>query len=161
MARFQVQVDVEAPVERTWAVITDWPRHAGWVPLTRVRVLTPSPRGIGARFVARTGVGPLGFDDLMQVVEWRDPDGDGPGRCTVVKLGRLVRGLAWFEVTGAGPGRSSVVWYESIELGPVLLTRPFAPVVARFGVLAFTRALQAMAREAAGQGRDLKGARGG
>ncbi len=140
-------MDVDAPAERTWATLVDWPAHGRWVPLTRVRVLTPSGAGVGARFVGRSGIGPLGFDDPMEVVEWAPPSAGSPGRCAVVKQGRVVLGRASFEVADLPGGRSRVTWLEDVELAPVALTRPFAAVVALVGRLAFTRTLRAMARE--------------
>jgi hypothetical protein len=147
VARFTATVQVGAPAARTWAALVDWPAHARWVPLTAVRVLTPSGSGVGARFVGRSGLGPLGFDDPMEVTQWQPPAGDRPGRCAVVKQGRVVLGSAWFEVTPLPGGRSWVAWTEEIELAPVVLTRPFAPLVAAAGRFAFGRTLRAMAAE--------------
>ena len=147
MARFTATVDVGAPADRTWATMVDWPAHGRWVPLTRVSVLTPSGVGVGARFVGRSGIGPLGFDDPMQVVEWAAPSAGAPGRCAVVKQGRVVLGTASFEVADLPGGRSRVTWWEDIELAPVRLTRPFAALVSLAGRIAFTRTLRTMARE--------------
>jgi len=83
----------------------------------------------------------------MQVVEWAPPAAGAPGRCAVVKQGRVVLGTASFEVADLPGGRSRVTWLEDIELAPVWLTRPFAGLVAFAGRIAFTRTLQAMARE--------------
>ena len=146
MARFTAVVDSPAPAERTWEALTDWPAHGRWVPLTRVSVLTPSPAGVGARFVGRTGLGPIGFDDPMEVVEWRPPADGVPGYCRVVKQGRVVLGEAWFEVAER-PGGSRVSWTEEIELAPVVLTRPFGRIVGAVGRVAFTRSLAVMAKE--------------
>jgi polyketide cyclase/dehydrase/lipid transport protein len=146
MARFTAVVAVPAPVHRTWKAITDWPSHGRWVPLTEVRVLTPSPSGVGARFVGRTGVGPLAFDDPMEVVEWREPATGVPGYCRLVKQGRVVLGQAWFEVAERGGG-STVSWTEDIEIAPVALTRPFRPLLSTVGRAAFTRSLRVMSRE--------------
>jgi hypothetical protein len=48
--------------------------------------------------VARTGIGLLAFDGLMTVELWQPPSGDAPGdrpgRCEVVKQGRVVLGGA-------------------------------------------------------------------
>lgn len=150
-------VDVAAEVGSVWQGVVDWPRHGDWVPLTTVRTLTPSGRGVGARFVGRTaGPGPLsviGFDDVMEVRSWQDPDPSTdpptPGRCEVVKLGRVVRGSAAFEVSAAGPGRSRVRWVEDIVV-PRLVCRLVA-VIAGAGL---DRVLRAMAR-------DLEGSSGG
>jgi len=149
VAAFAATVDVEATAEATWAVLVDWPRHSRWIPLTTVRVLTASDGGIGARFVGRSAIGPLGFDDPMEVVEWRPPAGDTAGRCSVVKQGRVVLGSAHFEVAALPGGRSRVTWAEDVEIAPVRLTRPFGRLLAIAGRLAFTRTLQQMAREAA------------
>jgi hypothetical protein len=148
VARFTAVVDTSAPPARTWQTLTDWPAHGRWVPLTTVRVLTASASGVGARFVGRTGVGPLGFDDPMEVVEWAEPAPGSPGHCRVVKQGRVVLGEAWFEVAER-PGGSRVTWSEEIEIAPVGLTRPFGAIVGSVGRIAFTRSLRAMARELA------------
>lgn len=147
MARFTALVDSPASAERTWRALTDWPSHGRWVPLTSVRVLTPTGRGVGARFVGRTGVGRLGFDDPMQIVEWREPADGVPGWCRVVKQGRLLVGEAWFEVLPRTSGGSVVSWTEDVEIAPVRLTRPLAPLIRLVGRLAFTRSLRAMSRE--------------
>jgi hypothetical protein len=147
VARFTASVQVEAPAQSTWAALVDWPAHARWVALTSVRVLTPSGEGVGARFVGRSGVGPLSFDDPMEVTQWLPPADGQPGRCAVVKQGRVVLGSAWLEVTSLPGGRSRATWTEEIELRPVVLTRPFGMLVAALGRIAFTRTLRAMAAE--------------
>jgi hypothetical protein len=144
---FVASVEVEAPAAATWAALVDWPSHARWIPLTTVRVLTASPSGIGARFVGRSGLGPIGFDDPMEVVEWRPPAAGEAGRCSVVKQGRVVLGTAAFEVHDLPGGRSRVDWVEDVDVVPVVLTRPFDRLIAVAGRLAFTRTLRAMARE--------------
>jgi Polyketide cyclase / dehydrase and lipid transport len=147
VARFTAVVDSPAPPQRTWCALTDWPSHGRWVPLTDVRLLTPSGPGVGARFVGRTGVGRCGFDDPMEVVEWREPADGVPGRCRVVKQGRVVLGEASFEVAPGRSGGSTVAWTEDVEIVPVRWTRPLAPLVSALGRAAFTRSLRAMAKE--------------
>jgi uncharacterized protein YndB with AHSA1/START domain len=147
VARFTAVVDSPASAERTWRALTDWPSHGRWVPLTGVRVLTPSGRGVGARFVGHTGLGPLGFDDPMEVVEWREPSDGVVGRCRVVKQGQVVLGEVSFEVTPRASGGSTVTWTEDVQIVPVRWTRPLAPLVSAVGWVAFTRSLRAMARE--------------
>jgi hypothetical protein len=147
VTRFTVVVESPASPERTWQAVSDWPSHGLWTPLTTVRVLTPSGRGVGARFVGRTGIGPLAFDDPMEVVEWREPAGGAPGRCRVVKQGRVVLGEACFEVAPRPPNGSTVTWTEDVEIVPVRLTRHVGWLVAGVGRLAFRRSLRAMTRE--------------
>ena len=148
---------VRAPAGAAWAALVDWPAHGRWVPLTRVHVLTATGDGVGARFVGRTGIGPLAFDDPMEVVEWVTPPEPGPSagerggraggyRCTVVKQGRVVLGRAWFTVVPV-PGGCRVTWAEDVEVAPVRLTRLLTPLIAAAGRAGFARMLAAMAAE--------------
>ena len=157
MATFTAQVPVDAPPDQVWARLTDWTAHERWIPLTRVTILTADPGGVGARFVARTGIGPLAVDDVMEVIRWAPPAGELPGRCEVVKQGRVVLGGARFEVRPAGdPGdrrdsgpapRSLVLWSETADLAPVWLTRFASPLIAAAGRAGLVRALRIMASE--------------
>jgi carbon monoxide dehydrogenase subunit G len=146
VATFVVRLDVDAPAAGAWARITDWAAHGRWVPLTRV-VVTRGTGGTGTRFVGRTGIGPLGFDDPMEVIACRPPAGDEPGVCTVVKRGRVVLGWAEVRVEPLGRSRCRVTWTEDVEVAPVALTRWAAPLVQLLGRVAFARVLRAMARE--------------
>lgn len=156
MPRFTASVQVEASAERAWTVLVDWPAHGRWVPLTTVRVLTPSGSGVGARFCGRTRMGPLGFDDPMEIVAWRPPRDGGPGHCRVVKQGRVVLGEAWFDVVPLGARRCRADWTEDVELAPAGLTRPLRRLVESAGRRAFAATLRRMAAEAesAGQAGD-------
>jgi hypothetical protein len=153
MTQVTAAVEVAAPVGAVWDRLTDWPAHGRWIAFTQVRRLPGPEGGVGSRFVGRTGLGPVGFDDPMEVVEWRPPAGGGPGRCAVRKLGRVVLGSAVFEVGPAADGRTAVRWIEDIEVAPVRLTRPFGRLVGAVGGVLFTRTLRAMARELEAEGR--------
>lgn len=166
MTRFVAVVDVPASVQDVWDRITDWPAHGRWVPLTVVRVTTPLATGVGARFVGRSSLAPLGldrvgFDDTMEVTTWLPPADGLPGRCEIRKLGRLVRGGAAFDVVavpGAGAGPlTRVLWEGDLDLPPRPLMRLLAPLVALAGRLAYGAALRSMARELA---RDRAGEQG-
>lgn len=114
MVNFLLERTAPLPLDETWRRLTDWPRHGSVVPLTRVTVVTAGPTRKGTVFVARTGVGPLAFDDRMEVTVWRPPVDDEPGFCRLEKRGRMVTGWAEIEV-GPGPGgRSRVVWREEV-----------------------------------------------
>ncbi|GMA86024.1 hypothetical protein GCM10025868_12740 [Angustibacter aerolatus] len=105
--------------------MTDWPAQGRWVPSTVVRTTSAQTSGVGTSFVARTGVGPLGFDDPMTVTAWQPPDGAAPGAYTVTKSGRVVLGGAEVTVRALGPDRSLLVWAETADL----------PLVSRVPVL--------------------------
>jgi carbon monoxide dehydrogenase subunit G len=147
MALARIRREVAAPAPQVWSLLTDWPAHGRWVPLTRVRTTSARPDGLGASFVGRTGVGPLCFDDPMTVTDWQPPSASGPGRCTVVKSGRVVLGEATFTVEPAGEGHCVVTWSEDVEVSGVRRL-PFAEAVTRrVATLAFGAMLTKVARE--------------
>ncbi|MFB4310551.1 SRPBCC family protein [Actinomadura sp. GTD37] len=102
-----------APPERVFEVLTDWPRHAEWMPFTSAE----GGDKTGDEVRAWTGVGPVGFVDTMVITDWR------AGRRVAVRhTGRVVRGEAWFKVVPEGSG-SRVVWAECVDLPLGLLGR--------------------------------------
>ncbi|MGW0557386.1 SRPBCC family protein [Streptomyces sp. NPDC002926] len=141
MAVIRITRAVPRPAEEVWPRVTDWPAHAAQVPLTSITVVTPSPAGVGTVFVARTGLGRVGFDDPMEVVRWEPPVEGGTGRLRLEKRGRVIRGWAEIEVRPEGSG-SVVVWVEELRIR--LLPRLFDPLVRRVGRLVFGRALDGL-----------------
>ncbi|MFD8302620.1 SRPBCC family protein [Streptomyces sp. NPDC059690] len=144
MVNFLLERTAPLSLPEAWRRLTDWPRHGEVVPLTRVSVLTPAPTGEGTVFVARSGIGPLAFDDRMEVTVWRPPTDDGPGMCRLEKRGRVVRGWAEIEVRPGPGGRARVVWRE--ELAVRLLPGVFDPLLERSARLMFGRAANRLLR---------------
>jgi hypothetical protein len=97
---------VSAEPERVWQAAMDWSRQQDWMWGTRVR----GGIGVGARVVARTGLGPLGFADTMVITEW-----DPPNRCVVRHTGKIIRGLGIFEVGRRGE-LCEFRWTEQLQL---------------------------------------------
>ncbi|KES08578.1 hypothetical protein BU52_00600 [Streptomyces toyocaensis] len=145
MATFQLQRTVPLPLDEAWRRLTTWPRHGDVVPLTRITVTTPPPAGEGTAFVARTGLGPLSFDDPMEVTVWRPPAGDSPGLCRLEKRGRAVRGWAEIEVRPGPGGRARVIWREEVRVRAVPAV--FDAALARAGRLMFGRAVNRLLRQ--------------
>ncbi|MEW2619347.1 SRPBCC family protein [Streptomyces sp. NPDC048106] len=139
MPTFSLTRTVPLPLDEAWRRVTEWPRHARAVPLTRIRVLTPGPTGVGTRFTARSGIGPLAFDDTMEVILWRPPVGGEGGLCRLEKRGRVILGWARIEVRPGPGGGSRVVWRE--ELRVRFLPRAFDAVVTRTARTVFGRGL--------------------
>ena len=115
-ATLVLTVDVDAPVEQTWAGATDWAGQGEWMLGTGVRPTRQGGQGVGGGIEAFTGVGRIGFLDTMEITLWEPPH-----RCHVLHTGRLVRGTGAFEVEPRGDGRSRFVWREDLEL-------PFGPL---------------------------------
>jgi carbon monoxide dehydrogenase subunit G len=126
VSQFEIVRVVDLTPAEAWARVTRWESHGSFVPLTTI---TTTDLG----FVARTGLGPVGFDDPMEIVEW-----DEPSYCKLVKTGRLVRGWAEIEVVPQGTG-SRVVWREDISVRGV--PRFADPVVKRSSEALFSRVL--------------------
>jgi len=135
-----------ASADEAWALLTDWPAHSRWIPATEVVVLEDTG-GVGTRFVGRSHVGPLGFDDPMTVTAFVRPSATDPGRCDILKTGRVVVGTAGFTVTATGPRTSEVAWWEDVTVTPTPVTRWLEPLIARAGDRAFARVLRAAAAE--------------
>ncbi len=138
-----IPVEVNAPAEAVWQTVTDWPGQGDWIIGTRVEVEGGGDgRHLGARLRAFTGVGPVGFLDTMEIVEW-----DPPRRCLVRHTGKVVRGDGVFVVVPNGPDRARFLWTELVDLPlgavGVLGWRAAMPAV-RWGI---ARSLRTMARQ--------------
>ncbi|MBM7439711.1 SRPBCC family protein [Streptomyces sp. HB132] len=138
MALFRIERFTPLPAAEAWRRVTDWERHGGTVPFTSVTVPAGPPTRTGTVFVARTGVGPLGFDDPMEVVRWTPPAAGRAGLCLLEKRGSVVRGRASIDVCPTESG-SHVVWVE--ELRVRLLPRWADPLLAGAGRRVFGRVL--------------------
>ncbi len=78
---------------RVWDLAVDWTRQREWILATT----TTGGHGLGATVTGRTGFGPIGFTDPMEITEWAPPV-----RCTLTHLGKVVRGQGMFEVLPSG-----------------------------------------------------------
>lgn len=142
-----VPVDVDAPAAAVWHLVTDWERQGEWILGTRVEVTSPGDgRALGATLCAVTGIGPLGFTDTMDVVEWEVAEPDGPRRCVVRHTGKVVRGDGVFEVVGLGSARSRFLWTELLDLPLGALGRLGWPVVRPAFRIGVRRSLRKLAR---------------
>jgi hypothetical protein len=115
MAVFVAQHDTPLSSPQAWSRLTAWTEHARYVPLTSVSITTEGPNRVGTVFVARTHLGPLTFDDPMEIVQWSPPDEDGTGHCRLVKAGRVMLGWAELQVVAEGSG-SRATWTEDISV---------------------------------------------
>ncbi|MET7687523.1 SRPBCC family protein [Streptomyces sp. NPDC005483] len=141
MVTFLLERTAPLSQDEAWRRLTEWPRHGEVVPLTRVTVVPPGPTAEGTLVVARSGIGPLGFDDTMEVTVWRPPAEGVSGLCRLEKRGRIVRGWAELEVHPGPGGRARVVWREQLRVP--LLPEPLLGMAARS---VFGRALNRLLR---------------
>src|SRR4051812_42117897 len=101
MAHFEVHLGSTLPAPEVWRRVLDLRGHTAVIPFTTVTgtAMTADELVAGSRFVARTGLGPLGFDDIMVVDEISPPTADRAGEARIHKEGRLVRGSIDLVVT--------------------------------------------------------------
>ena len=111
--------------------VTDWMRHAEIVPLSTVRLTETG-------FVVRSALGPVGFDDPMDIVAW-----DPPRFCRLEKRGRMIRGWAEISVWPTASG-SKIVWREVAHATGV--PRVLARVEKAVGTAVFGRLLDGLTR---------------
>lgn len=131
-ASLVLSVPVAAPAADTWAGAVDWDAQSTWMLGTTVKGTAQGGVGVGGGIEAFSGVGPLGFLDVMEITAW-----DPPRRCDVKHLGRVVRGTGVFEVRQRGPQASEFVWREDLDLPLGLLGRlgwPLVRPIFAFGV---------------------------
>jgi hypothetical protein len=144
MALFVARCETPLSPTVAWERLTDWPRHARHVPFTSVVVPTAPPNGVGTLFVARTTIGPMAFDDPMEVIEWVEPDDTRSGRARLAKRGPVMTGWAELAV-GFSPRGSWATWTEDIAVAR--LPRLFDPLTALSSRLLFTRVLRKLVSE--------------
>ncbi|MEX0868657.1 MAG: SRPBCC family protein, partial [Nitriliruptoraceae bacterium] len=114
--RLAVTVDVDAPVEAVWELLTHWERQPEWMlDAVDVEVLTPQRAGVGVTIRCPTRLLGVVVDDTMRVTVFEPPH-----RLVVQHLGRIIRGHGAFELAPRD-GRTAVVWWEVVDV-------PFGPV---------------------------------
>jgi len=123
MTTIAASVEIEAPAEATWAVLTDWSGQGSWMPMTTVEV-TGGDGALGTQLTARSGVGKLALVDPMTIDVWQPPH-----RCEVAHHGRVITGRGVFVVDELPGGRSKVTWEEQLagEGAMKLLDRASGP----------------------------------
>ena len=148
-AELRLHVDIDATPEAVWRWAVDWRRQREWIPFTTVSHVGGPVLGIGTRLVARTAIGPLGFDDHLTVTAL-----EVPRTYEVLHTGRLVKGVGAFEVQprGEAPESSRFVWWERVDVpgGPLapLLWRIGEPVTRRLFGWALDRLARAVEEDA-------------
>jgi carbon monoxide dehydrogenase subunit G len=137
--KITLEISTQLTVEEAWRRLTNWRAHGEWIPLTKMIILREGEKpGLGDKFIGRTGIGPIAFDDVMTVTQFEAPG--TRGFCEVTKSGRLIKGSASFEVKPTDAG-TVVIWVEDIPL-PILVDKVLGGLLKLAGGLVFTSALR-------------------
>lgn len=117
MAIFTIRIESPLTAPVAWQRILDVHRHGEVVPLTTMSgARYAAELAPGSRFVGRTGVGPIGFDDPMVVDEITPPTEGTPGMARIRKEGSVVRGWIELTVTPSVHGGSVIEWVQQISV---------------------------------------------
>jgi hypothetical protein len=145
MADFVLRAASPLPARACFDQLVDWDAHSAAIPFTKLQY-DGEPR-VGQRFVARTGWGPIGFDDVMVVDALQPPKGDQPGdepgAVAISKHGRDVGGTVGWTVTPTATG-SDVTWTQHLVIG--WLPRWIDPLVGAIGRRAYGLGLQRLVK---------------
>ncbi len=135
---------VNAPCEKVWEKIADWPSQGEWMLQTKVWVTSSKYEGVGTSIAAFTGplyfLYPrfkfLGLLDLMTVTEWQPPH-----RCNVEHVGKVLKGTGSFHLTPIESGKTRFDWSETILAPRALffLIAPFFYAGVRISLARFAR----------------------
>lgn len=128
MAFFHLCLASPLPAAQAFAQILDLDAHTALIPFTAVQHVPPLRRG--SVFVARTAIGPIGLNDRMHVLAYAPPQGGEPGRCTIAKTGRWLRGNIHLTVHPSDAG-CTVRWRQDLRVrGLPRLADPVVCIVA-------------------------------
>lgn len=145
MAEFVIRATSLLPASVCFDKLVDWDAHSAAIPLTTLR--HDGVARLGQRFVARTAIGRIGFDDPMVVELLRRPAGDQtgdlPGVVEVAKRGRVIGGTVRWTVTPTAAG-TEVEWTQRLVIG--WLPRWLDPVVGALGRIAYGTGLRRLLR---------------
>lgn len=141
-ARFVVRLEAVCAPDEALRRVLDLRAHDRLVPLTRVTPAVPADElDVGSRFVGRTALGPVGFEDVMRIEQLTfapEP------QAVIVKEGRLLRGRV--RVTATPSTRGSLVTWEQEVVLP-WLPRPLHRVAATVMQAGYRRVLAALLEE--------------
>jgi uncharacterized membrane protein len=114
-APMRMLVVVDAPIEKTWAVVADIPLQPEWMhEMKQVRVITPGPAGVGTRGEATVRIFGISVTDPVEVVEF-----EPPARFAIRHEGMFSGGGVITLEPGADGTTTIVRWEETLR-PPVL-----------------------------------------
>ncbi|MCC2593755.1 hypothetical protein LKO27_10095 [Tessaracoccus sp. OS52] len=131
LAHFTVELETDCPPSTAIRRVLDLRRHSRVIPFTTVTPSVPADSlSPGTRFVARTSLGPVGFDDAMRVDTISLGDGLPTASARISKESRAIRGSIRLLVSPTAAG-SLVRWDQDVSLPwlPGFLQRPAASVL--------------------------------
>ena len=115
-ASFTVELTTALTPDEALLRILDLRQHDRIIPFTRVTPTMPADElAPGTEFVARTGLGRIGFDDVMRVEEIHIGAPKAEASAVITKRARVIRGTIRLTITTT-PASSHVRWHQTVRL---------------------------------------------
>ncbi len=109
--RLDLDIVINAPVQKVFDAFTAWAQRDRWMVGTRVEVRKGDGKSVGSVIAGWTGVGPVGFWDTMEITRW-----EPPYRVDVFHTGSVVKGTGTMEVVALPGNLSRFIWSDDFEL---------------------------------------------
>ena len=108
-------VVIDAPVERTWAVVADIARQPTWMhDMKRVEVLTPGPTRVGTRGQATVRIFGISVADPVEVVAFEPPT------LFAIRHEGLFTGGGVITLEAGADGTTTIVRWDETLIPPLL-----------------------------------------
>ena len=121
------RVEIHAPVERVWAVVSDIPRQPEWMrEMKQVRIISPGRVRVGTEAEATVRIFGIAVNDPVVVSAWDPPRAFG-----VTHAGRF-RGGGHLTLRPGSGGATTIVRWREILVPPVL---PFVGSLVQWPIL--------------------------
>ena len=149
MIHVEVEVNVSKSQQEVWDKLTNWKSHGKWIPFTKIIILEEGENGngVGTRFIGRTGLGKISFDDSMLVHRFVAPEeSKEDGKCWISKSSDHIQGSAYFHVIKVDENTSRINWVENITLPSVRIPRIGYMILSKVGSLLFLYSLKKFER---------------
>ncbi|HEY3334558.1 MAG TPA: SRPBCC family protein [Candidatus Limnocylindrales bacterium] len=106
---------VDAPINETWAVISDIPRQPEWMrEMKRVAITTPGPVGVGTRGEATVRILGIGVSDPVEITAFEQP------RLFAIRHEGLFTGGGVITLEAGTDGTTTIVRWTETLVPPVL-----------------------------------------
>ncbi|MEO7665179.1 MAG: SRPBCC family protein [Candidatus Limnocylindrales bacterium] len=124
---------VDAPIERTWAVLADIERQPEWMhDLKSVTITTPPPVGVGTRGTGRVRVFGLTVEDPVEVTAFEAPTH------FAIRHEGFVSGSGDLRLAAGADGTTTIVTWDELlvprllpHVGAIVIGIVFAPIFQR------------------------------